>query len=109
MLNRIGTFGLSAAALLAFGLAGGVPLAHAQGVPGSDRNICLAGKTSCVNDKVSGLLKCRERCQKNIDRCGAAQTECETKVRNRFDGGANPEKSCFARLEANQDPSRLSR
>lgn len=84
------------------------PAAHAQGEPGIDKNTCLSGKTKCVSKKVAGLLKCREQCQKNPKRCGAAEIECEEKVLARFDGGDAPEKSCFAKLEAKQKSDKPS-
>ena len=85
------------AVVLAFGLT----MANAQGVPGVDPNTCLAGKTKCVNEKVAGLLKCRENCQKNPAKCGGAQTACEDKVKTKFDGGTKGvAKSCFGKLEA---------
>ncbi len=76
---------------------------HAQGVPGVDANNCLAGKTKCVSKRVAGLLKCRANCQKKPDKCGQAQTDCETKVMDKFDGGLSPGKGCFAKLEAKEN------
>lgn len=78
----------------------------AQGVPGISANKCVAGKNKCVAKRVMGLLKCREACQKKPGQCGAAQAECEQKVRDKFDGGANPEKGCFAKLEAKENPDK---
>jgi hypothetical protein len=78
--------------------------ANAQGVPGVSPNKCLTGKTKCVDKKVAGLLKCREKCQKDPAKCDAVQTACETKVRDKFDGGTKGvEKSCFEKLEAKND------
>lgn len=87
-------------------LCGGPVLATAQGVPGVDKNKCLAGKTKCVSKKLAGLLKCRESCQKTPLKCGPAQTICEEKVMAKFDGGADPAKGCFAKLEAKEKPSK---
>ena len=97
---------VSATALIAFVLTCSPPPTHAQGVPGFDKNKCLAGKTKCVNEKVKGLLKCRERCQKNPKNCGRVQMECDTKVRDKFDGGATPAKGCFAKREAKEKRSK---
>ncbi len=80
--------------------------AHAQGVPGVEKNKCLAGKSKCVSKKLAGLLKCREKCQKSPLRCGQAQTDCETRVMAKFDGGAEPAKGCFAKLEAKANPAK---
>jgi hypothetical protein len=79
-------------------------VSQAQGVPGTDPNKCLAGKTKCVNKKIAGLLKCRTKCQQSPTKCGQAQTDCETKVMDKFDGGPTPANGCFAKLEAKEDP-----
>lgn len=101
--TRRPVLGAACAALL---IVGTVTAAHAQGVPGIDKNKCLAGKTKCVNKKIAGLLKCRANCQKNPKKCGAAQTKCETKVMDKFGGGAKPAKGCFAKLEAKEKLSK---
>jgi len=79
---------------------------YAQGVPGVDKNKCLAGKNKCVSKKLAGLLKCREKCQKSTNNCGQKQTDCEAKVMKKFDGGTEPSKGCFAKLESKADPSK---
>jgi hypothetical protein len=93
--------------VLALGmLVWGIVPAAAQGVPGTTPNGCLAGKTKCVAAKVAGLLKCRTKCQKSPKGCGAAQAACEAKVIAKFDGGAQPAKGCFAKLEAKSNPAK---
>jgi hypothetical protein len=78
--------------------------AGSQGVPGISPNKCLTGKTKCVDKKVAGLLKCREKCQKDPAKCGTVQGDCEAKVIAKFDGGTKGvEKSCFEKLEASND------
>jgi len=97
------------AAAIAVVLAFGLTMVHAQGVPGVSPNKCLAGKTKCVNKKVAGLLKCREKCQKDPSKCGGGggggpQDACEAKVIYKFDGGTKgPAAGCFAKLEAKQN------
>ena len=76
------------------------------GVPGVDPNKCLAGKNKCVRKKMSALLKCRALCEKSPKRCGQAQLDCEAKAKRKFDGGDRPERSCFAKVEARQNPAR---
>lgn len=93
-------------ALTTLFVAASVPHAHAQGVPGVAPNKCLAGKNKCVSKKIAGLMKCRELCQKAPDKCAQVQTECEQKVMDKFDGGDTPEKGCFAKLEAKQNPGK---
>lgn len=80
--------------------------ATAQGTPGVEPNKCLAGKNKCVSKLAAGLLKCRENCQKKPDKCGQVQIDCETKARDKFNGGDKPEKGCFAKLEAKENPSK---
>jgi hypothetical protein len=102
--HRIRLLMSTVAVAVALGVAGAAPASHAQGVPGSDSNKCLAGKTKCVAKKILGLLKCRQKCQQKPEQCGTAQAECEAKVRGKFDGGGDPTRSCFAKLEAKADP-----
>jgi len=65
---------------------------------------CSAGKKKCVLKKVTALLKCREKCQKNLSKCGAPmETACEDKARAKFDGGGDDTKSCFAEAEGYAD------
>lgn len=92
-----------AVALTALFFAAVTPAAHAQGVPGVDKNKCLAVKTNCVKRTLSGLLHCRASCQRNPKNCGVAQSDCEAKVMAKFDGGEEPAKGCFAKLEAKED------
>ena len=80
--------------------------ASAQGVPGTDKNKCLAGKTKCVSKTVAGLLKCRRLCQTNPRKCGEAEASCEAKVWGKFDGGGEPAKGCFAKVEAKAKPGK---
>ena len=94
---------------LALSLAWSLQTVAAQGgpgVPGIDANKCLASKTMCVSQKIRGLLKCRENCQKSPTKCGQAQLDCEERAMNKFDGGANPARSCFAKVEARQNPAK---
>lgn len=87
-------------------LLAAVGTAGAQGVPGIAPNKCLAGKTKCVNKKIAGLFKCREKCQADPAQCLQPGLDCFAKVVAKFDGGADPTKGCFAKLEAKADPSR---
>jgi M6 family metalloprotease-like protein len=67
-------------------------------------NKCLAGKTKCVSKKAAGLLKCREKCQKELVKCDVVQTTCENKVIDTFDGGTKGiAKGCIGKLDTNND------
>jgi hypothetical protein len=60
-------------------------------------NKCSAGKKKCVATKVAGLLKCHEKSESKgvpVD-----DKDCVTKAIAKFDGGADPTKGCFAKLE----------
>jgi hypothetical protein len=74
------------------------------GYPTPILNKCSAGKKKCVLKKASGLLKCREKCEKDPVKCGAVLTACIDKVIAKFDGGTKGfEKSCFGKLEIKND------
>ena len=89
---------------LAVALLAAPAISDAQGVPGLDKNTCLAAKNKCVSQYAAGLLRCRALCQKNPKKCGTAQDLCEAKVLSKLDDTENPEKGCFAKAESKQDP-----
>lgn len=60
-------------------------------------NSCSAGKKKCVSKKMKALLKCHE---KAVKKGLALDTNCITKAKNKFDGGADPAKGCFEKLES---------
>src|SRR5262245_25271285 len=58
---------------------------------------CLAGKTKCMSKKAGGLLKCEQTAEtpgKPTD-----TSACRAKVVGKFDGGLEPTKGCFEKLE----------
>ncbi len=60
-------------------------------------NKCSAGKKKCISTKAVGLLKCHEKAEtKGIS---PNDKDCITKAQAKFDGGADPTKGCFAKLE----------
>ena len=87
-------------------VAASVPHAHAQGIPGVAPNKCTAGKNKCMAEKIADLMKCSELCEKDPGKCGQVQAECVQKAMDKFDGGDKPEKGCFAKLEAKQQPEK---
>jgi len=97
---------LSAITLMLLFAFGSVGTVRAQGLPGVDANKCLSAKNKCVSKKLVGLLRCREKCQKRPGRCGQVQTDCEAKVMKKFDGGAEPTKGCFAKVESKENPAK---
>lgn len=71
----------------------------APGGPPSFGSNCGAGKVKCVGALFSGLFKCEIKAKK----AGVAtDEECVAKAIAKFDGGGNPAKGCFAKLEAKQ-------
>lgn len=65
------------------------------------KNRCAAGKNKCVSDVVKGLLKCHERALKSGS---AIDDACLDRAHSKFDGGDDPARACFARLEAKNPP-----
>ena len=58
---------------------------------------CIAGKTKCMSTKAGGLLKCEETAE--TPGKPADQSACTAKVVAKFDGGTDPTKGCFEKLE----------
>src|SRR5262249_7237008 len=60
---------------------------------------CLAGKTSCVSKKVNDLLKCERLASTPGKPTHPDAKNCLDKAKAKFDGGADPAKGCFEKLE----------
>jgi hypothetical protein len=76
----------------------------APGGPVPFGNTCSAGKVTCVGALFSSLFKCEIKAKK----AGVATDEaCIAKAIARFDGGGNPAKGCFAKLEAKQKLTKI--
>jgi len=70
--------------------------AGATDVAAGPQSVCLAGKTKCVRKKADALLKC----EKKAETAGRpADPACIDKASARFDGGSDPTKGCFEKLE----------
>ncbi len=65
---------------------------------------CLAGKTKCVSKKATGLLKCEQLAETPGRPADPNANACVDKVRAKFDGGLDPAKGCFEKLE-NKTPN----
>ena len=65
-------------------------------------NACAAGKKKCVSKKTAGLLKCHQLAEKKgLDPVSDPKVlDCLQKVVIKFEGGADPSKGCFTKLEA---------
>ena len=66
------------------------------GYPVPVQNLCSVRKKKCVAKKVKALLECHYRAEKS----GTLDAGCVQKAKDRFDGGADPTRGCFAKLEA---------
>jgi hypothetical protein len=60
---------------------------------------CIAGKTKCLSKKATGLLKCEATAETPGKPADPDAGGCRTKVIGKFDGGAEPAKGCFEKLE----------
>jgi cysteine-rich repeat protein len=58
---------------------------------------CEGGKIKCANGFWTGLLGCQSKDSKAPDL--TALTACYTKSQTKYDGGIDPTKGCFAKLE----------
>jgi hypothetical protein len=59
-------------------------------------NSCSAAKKKCVATKAKSLLKCHAK----AERTGVLSARCVQKARDKFDGGSDPSRGCFAKLES---------
>ncbi|HXJ36241.1 MAG TPA: hypothetical protein VMS22_19585 [Candidatus Eisenbacteria bacterium] len=82
---------LLAALALAVPLA--VPRVHAQQAK------CLANKTKCVAKLAGGLVKCQQLATTPAKPADVDAGGCIDKLEDKFDGGVEPAKGCFEKLE----------
>src|SRR5215475_13542625 len=61
---------------------------------------CLAGKTGCMAKKAAGLVKCEALAETPGKPADPDAKNCVTKARTKFDGGLEPAKGCFEKLES---------
>jgi hypothetical protein len=66
------------------------------------RNTCAAGKKRCVSATLAALMGCHVKAQQK----GILDPVCVEKANARFDGGGDPTRGCFAKLEAKQKADR---
>jgi hypothetical protein len=77
----------------------------ATGVPASAQQAkCLAGKTKCISKTSTGLLMCEQLAETPGKPANPNANDCVSKVIARFDGGVEPAKGCFEKLE-NRNPN----
>ena len=88
-------FGMALAATL---------LLVASGPAAAQQAKCLAGKTKCIAKKGTGLLKCHTNAETPGKVPDPNAGGCVDKVVGKFDGGIDPTKGCFEKLE-NKNPN----
>ena len=60
---------------------------------------CLVSKNKCMSKKAGSLLKCEEKAETPGKPPDPNFAACEDKAKGKFDGGADPTKGCFEKLE----------
>ena len=60
---------------------------------------CLVGKNKCVSEKAGALLKCEQKAETPGRPADPNAGGCVDRAKARFDGGSDPTKGCFERLE----------
>jgi hypothetical protein len=60
---------------------------------------CIAGKTKCMSKKATGLIKCHQLAETPGKSTQPNAGGCVTKAMAKFDGGMDPTKGCFEKLE----------
>src|SRR5262245_11471115 len=72
----------------------------ATDVAAGPQSKCLVSKNKCVAKKAGSLLKCEEKAETPGKPMDPNFADCETKAKAKFDGGSDPTKGCFAKLES---------
>ncbi len=60
---------------------------------------CIVSKNKCMAKKADKLLKCHEKAETPNKPADPNFGDCVTKVKAKFDGGTDPAKGCFEKLE----------
>jgi hypothetical protein len=91
---------MSTTSIRALGTALAMALMLAWGAPASAQQAkCLAGKTKCLSKKGTGLLKCHALSETPGKTPDPNALGCMDKVVTKYDGGLEPAKGCFEKLE----------
>ena len=78
--------------------------AAATDVAAGPQSKCLVSKNKCVAKKAGSLLKCEEKAETPGKPMDPNFADCEDKAKEKFDGGSDPTKGCFEKLE-NKTPN----
>jgi hypothetical protein len=69
--------------------------------PGTtDQSKCNVGKKKCAAKKLAGILKCYQKAETPGKPGDPNDGGCLDKVKAKYDGGTEPTKGCFAKLES---------
>jgi hypothetical protein len=60
---------------------------------------CVAGKNKCISKKAGKLLKCEQKAETPGKPMDPNFGDCVDKTKEKFDGGSDPAKGCFEKLE----------
>src|SRR5262245_48017600 len=60
---------------------------------------CLVSKNKCMAKKAGSLLKCQQKAETPLKPTDPNFGGCVDKARDKFDGGLDPSKGCFEKLE----------
>src|SRR5262245_23364755 len=60
---------------------------------------CLAGKNKCVSKTAGALLKCEQRAETPGRPADPNAGGCVDTAKTKFDGGSDPARGCFEKLE----------
>jgi len=74
------------------------------GLASAQQGKCLAGKNKCTSKKGQGLIKCHQLSETPGKTPDPNAGGCMDKVVAKFDGGVDPTKGCFEKLE-NKNPN----
>src|SRR4029077_8270832 len=68
--------------------------------PTSTQSKCEVGKKKCVAKTLKSILKCHQKAETPGQSMDPNFASCITKAEDKYSGGADPTKGCFAKLEA---------
>jgi hypothetical protein len=71
----------------------------AVGADAAVQSRCLVGKNKCVVKRIRSLLKCEQKAETPGKPADPNADGCVDRAQAKFDGGDEPEKGCFERLE----------
>src|SRR5262249_46019566 len=68
--------------------------------PGVTQTKCGADKKKCAAKLLKSILKCYQKAETPLKPTNPNEKDCITKAEDKYDGGSDPSKGCFVKLEA---------